>query len=241
MCVHKSWTSEGPVRGGFTRSRLSWDVIAASWGRRGMETVAPAMTWRPRLFWTAVHSKCCFYCVSLLWLHSRFPCGSPPRSDRWLPHAGDGWSSAGGVPAGEPGPVTLLNAFAGQDAAQAVPGQEPPQRRPEPRLPHGQFRRSCLVACISPGGTGSVLFPSSLGTWTRLCCWWPRWTMCRAATGTPRACVPEWAWRSWPRRTSQHTISACWPRPSPLKVPGTTEEPFHSDVEFDFFASLRAV
>lgn len=59
---------------------------------------------------------------------------------------------------------------------------------------------------------------SSPGTWTRLCCWWPKSTTCRVDTGTHKECAPGWDWRSWRTTTSQSTTSDCWPRLSSLKV-----------------------
>lgn len=184
---------------------------------------------------------------------------------RWLRHAGDGRGAAWGVPSGKHGSFAELHTLDGQDPAQTVPGQKPPQHHPQPRPSHsqsnlGSISSSCSCrslsfqlisfiltkwrSCWNHCGTGvrfldkslplcfaSVIcrtsyfpLPCSLGTWTRLCCWWPKCTMCRAATGTPKECVPEWDWRSWQGMTSRPTISAYWQRLLSLKVPETSED-----------------
>lgn len=48
--------------------------------------------------------------------------------------------------------------------------------------------------------------------------------MCRAATGMPKECVPEWDWRNWRGTTSRPTISACSLRLLLLKVLKISEE-----------------
>lgn len=64
----------------------------------------------------------------------------------------------------------------------------------------------------------------SPGTWTRPCCWWPKCTMCRAATGMPKECVQGWDWRNWRGMTSRRIISAYSLRLSLLKVLKISEE-----------------
>lgn len=115
--------------------------------------------------------KCCFKWTEwgLLWLHKNMTCDPELRPTpnklsllltfsipppRWLWDAAAGWGAAGGVLARKHGPVTKLHTFDGQDPAQAVPGERPPQCHPQPRPSHsqsdlGSFRSPCSCRFLS--------------------------------------------------------------------------------------------